>query len=82
EKEESFTDDEDDEEESSDDDDEEEEYLALADSALPAIDPVPLVEEMEPFETDESAATPPPPRSPHIVVPLSSTGLRRTRMIV
>ncbi|GJZ18170.1 hypothetical protein Tco_0554293 [Tanacetum coccineum] len=45
------------------DDEEEEEHLALADStvvALPAIDQAPSTEETEPFETDESAATPPP----------------------
>nr|GEV96332.1 reverse transcriptase domain-containing protein [Tanacetum cinerariifolium] len=61
------------EDESSDDDEdddidiegdaEEDEYLAPADSivgALPAIDHAPSAEETEPFETDESAATPPP----------------------
>nr|GEX34176.1 putative reverse transcriptase domain-containing protein [Tanacetum cinerariifolium] len=66
-------DDGDDEYESSDDDDdvdikededeEEEEHLALADSiavALPAVDHAPSAEETDPFETDESAATPPP----------------------
>ncbi|GKF06165.1 hypothetical protein Tco_0036833, partial [Tanacetum coccineum] len=45
------------------DDDEEEEHPAPADSiaiALPAIDQAPSTEETEPFETDESAATPPP----------------------
>ncbi|GJV06817.1 hypothetical protein Tco_1344473 [Tanacetum coccineum] len=44
-------------------DDEEEEHLAHADStavALAAVDHVPSAEETEPFETDESAATPPP----------------------
>nr|GEX82926.1 putative reverse transcriptase domain-containing protein [Tanacetum cinerariifolium] len=44
-------------------DEEEDAYLAHADSivvALPAIDHAPSVEETEPFETDESAATPPP----------------------
>nr|GEX66197.1 reverse transcriptase domain-containing protein [Tanacetum cinerariifolium] len=63
----------DDEDESSDDDEdddidierdeEEDEYLAPADStAVPllAIDHAPSAEETEPFETDESAATPPP----------------------
>nr|GEX43184.1 reverse transcriptase domain-containing protein [Tanacetum cinerariifolium] len=63
----------DDEDESSDDDEdddidiegdeEEDEYLAPADStavALPAIDHAPSAEETEPFETDKSAATPPP----------------------
>ncbi|GJU75606.1 hypothetical protein Tco_1272676 [Tanacetum coccineum] len=44
-------------------DEEEEEHPALADSivvALPAVDQAPSAEETEPFETDESAATPPP----------------------
>ncbi|GKC56669.1 hypothetical protein Tco_1084267, partial [Tanacetum coccineum] len=63
----------DDEDESSDDDEdddvdieedeEEEEHPAPADStavALPAIDHAPSAEETEPFEIDESAATPPP----------------------
>nr|GEX81445.1 hypothetical protein [Tanacetum cinerariifolium] len=59
----------DEDEESSEDDDDEEEHLALADStAQPAIDPVPSVEETEPFEIDESAATLPPPRSPQTTV--------------
>nr|GEU98226.1 putative reverse transcriptase domain-containing protein [Tanacetum cinerariifolium] len=62
-----------DEDESSDDDEdgdidieedeEEDEYLAPADStivALLAIDHAPSAEETEPFETNESAATPPP----------------------
>ncbi|GJZ55854.1 putative reverse transcriptase domain-containing protein [Tanacetum coccineum] len=65
-------DDGDDEDASSDDDededvdiegDEEEEHPAHADStavALPAVDQAPSAEETEPFETDESAATPPP----------------------
>ncbi|GJV41612.1 hypothetical protein Tco_1420052 [Tanacetum coccineum] len=46
-----------------DDDEEEEEHPALADSVvvvLPADDQAPSAEETEPFETDESAATPPP----------------------
>ncbi|GJV19210.1 hypothetical protein Tco_1368230 [Tanacetum coccineum] len=46
-----------------DDDEDEEEYLAPANSvvvALPATDQAPSAEETEPFETDESAATPPP----------------------
>ncbi|GJZ77733.1 hypothetical protein Tco_0642405 [Tanacetum coccineum] len=44
-------------------DKEEEEHLAPADStavALPTVDHAPSAEETEPFETDESAATPPP----------------------
>ncbi|GJZ82285.1 hypothetical protein Tco_0647458, partial [Tanacetum coccineum] len=54
-------DDEDEEEASKED--EEEEHLAPADSTVvsPTIDPVPSAEETEPFETDEFAATPPPP---------------------
>ncbi|GKE95849.1 hypothetical protein Tco_1580704, partial [Tanacetum coccineum] len=46
-----------------DDDEEEEEHPALADSttvALPTVDQAPSAEETEPFETDESAAIPPP----------------------
>ncbi|GKC56545.1 hypothetical protein Tco_1084143 [Tanacetum coccineum] len=46
-----------------DDKEEEEEHPAPADSiavALPAADQAPFAEETEPFETDESAATPPP----------------------
>ncbi|GKE16189.1 hypothetical protein Tco_1423766, partial [Tanacetum coccineum] len=66
-------DDGDDKDESSDDDEdddvdieedeEEEEHLAPVDStavALPTVDQAPYVEETESFETDESAATPPP----------------------
>ncbi|GKA06726.1 hypothetical protein Tco_0685950 [Tanacetum coccineum] len=64
--EESSEDDDDEEEEASkEDEDKEEEHLALADfAALPVINPVPSAEETEPFETNESAAPPPPPRSP------------------
>ncbi|GKD32567.1 hypothetical protein Tco_1248076, partial [Tanacetum coccineum] len=46
-----------------DDEEDEEEHLAPADSvvvALPATDQAPSAEETEPFETDESTATPPP----------------------
>ncbi|GKE93567.1 hypothetical protein Tco_1574662, partial [Tanacetum coccineum] len=46
-----------------DDEEEEDEHLASADSvvvALPATDQAPSAEETESFETDESAATPPP----------------------
>ncbi|GJT44619.1 putative reverse transcriptase domain-containing protein [Tanacetum coccineum] len=58
-----------DDDDSSDDDDEEEdseeeedEYLAPADSVVaPVVDHVPSFEETKPFETDESAATPPSP---------------------
>ncbi|GKB48283.1 hypothetical protein Tco_0899036, partial [Tanacetum coccineum] len=46
-----------------DDEEEGEEHPAPVDSvvvALPAADQAPSAEETEPFETDESAATPPP----------------------
>ncbi|GJU12874.1 hypothetical protein Tco_1135270 [Tanacetum coccineum] len=46
-----------------DDDEEEEEHPTPADFAvvaLPAVDQAPSAEEIEPFETNESAATPPP----------------------
>nr|GEX43080.1 putative reverse transcriptase domain-containing protein [Tanacetum cinerariifolium] len=59
---ESFDDDEDDDIDI-EGDEEEDEYLAPADStpvALPAVDHAPSAEETESFETDESAATPPP----------------------
>ncbi|GJW47296.1 putative reverse transcriptase domain-containing protein [Tanacetum coccineum] len=72
----SFKDDDDEEEdESSEDDEEEEEHLAPVDSTLLAIDSVSSAEETKPFETDEFAATPPPPRSPQTNVPLSMTRL-------
>ncbi|GKE68735.1 hypothetical protein Tco_1526807 [Tanacetum coccineum] len=61
---------------------EEEEHLAPTNSTLPAIDSVPSVKETKPFETDESAATPPPPISPQTIVPSSMTRLRRARMTV
>ncbi|GJV95821.1 hypothetical protein Tco_1547398 [Tanacetum coccineum] len=73
---------EDDEEEESseedDDEDKEEEHLALANSALPAIDSVPSAEETEPFETNESTAKPPPP--PQTIVLVSMTRLHRARI--
>ncbi|GKE04881.1 hypothetical protein Tco_1396899, partial [Tanacetum coccineum] len=76
-------DDEEEEKEAYEEDNEEEGHLAPADSTLPAIDSVPSVKETEPFEIDESAATPPPlPISPRLVVPLSSTRLRRARISV
>nr|GEW50491.1 reverse transcriptase domain-containing protein [Tanacetum cinerariifolium] len=62
EEDESFDDDED-EDINIEGDEEEDEYLAPADStavALPTIDHAPFAEETESFETDESAATPPP----------------------
>ncbi|GKD54568.1 hypothetical protein Tco_1287955, partial [Tanacetum coccineum] len=46
--------------------DEDEEHLAPADSVVaPVVDHVPSSEETEPFETDESAATPPSPPAYH-----------------
>ncbi|GKD34222.1 hypothetical protein Tco_1249731, partial [Tanacetum coccineum] len=59
----SSEDDEDDDMDIEADDEEEEEHLAPAEFvvvALPATDQVPSAEETKPFETDESAATPPP----------------------
>ncbi|GJX65523.1 hypothetical protein Tco_0299866 [Tanacetum coccineum] len=50
--------------EEEDDDEEKEEHLAPADSStIPTVDPVPSAEDTEAFEADESAPTPPPPRS-------------------
>nr|GEX67185.1 hypothetical protein [Tanacetum cinerariifolium] len=60
----SLGDDADEEEASEEDKEEGEEHLALADStavASPIVDHVPSAEEIDPFETDESAVTPPPP---------------------
>ncbi|GJZ71019.1 hypothetical protein Tco_0634870 [Tanacetum coccineum] len=82
EEEESFEDDDVDEEDEASDD-EDEENLAPADSTtLLAIDPVPLAEDTKAFETDESAPTPPPPRSPRTKVPFAQTRLRRARKTV
>ncbi|GJX01975.1 hypothetical protein Tco_0185888 [Tanacetum coccineum] len=73
----------DDEDESSDDDedddvdikgDEEEENPAPTDStsvALPAVDQASSIEETKPFETDESAATPPPHPDYHVITRIS-----------
>ncbi|GJT39667.1 hypothetical protein Tco_0939532 [Tanacetum coccineum] len=59
----SFDDDDEEEEEALD---EEEEYLASADSVIaPTVDPIPSSKEIEPFKTDESAMTPPPPPADH-----------------
>ncbi|GJY23944.1 hypothetical protein Tco_0397602 [Tanacetum coccineum] len=82
EEEDSFKDDNEEEEDEASKDDEEEEHLALVYSTLPAIDFVSSAKETKPFETDESAATPPPPRSPQTNVPLSMTRLCRERMTV
>ncbi|GJU08934.1 putative reverse transcriptase domain-containing protein [Tanacetum coccineum] len=51
---------------------EEEEHLALADSVVaPVVDHVPSSEETKPFETDESAATPPSPPAYHTTARIS-----------
>ncbi|GJR41987.1 hypothetical protein Tco_1310090 [Tanacetum coccineum] len=61
----SFNDDEEEDEASEEEEaeeEEEEEHLALVDSVVaPVVDHVPSSEETEPFETDESTATPPSP---------------------
>nr|GEU52761.1 hypothetical protein [Tanacetum cinerariifolium] len=84
EEEESSKEDDDEEEEEAleeDKDEEEEEHLALAYSdALLAIELVPSAEETEPFKTDESAATQPPP--PQTIVSLSMTRLHREKIFV
>ncbi|GJV51266.1 putative reverse transcriptase domain-containing protein [Tanacetum coccineum] len=77
-------DDGDDEDESSDDDEddnvdikgdeEEEEHPTPSDStaiALPAVDHAPSAEETEPFETDKSAATPPPHPAYRVIARIS-----------
>ncbi|GJX38289.1 reverse transcriptase domain-containing protein [Tanacetum coccineum] len=62
----------DDEEEEEASEEEEEEHLALADSVVaPVVDHVPSSEETEPFETDESAATPPSPPACHTTARIS-----------
>ncbi|GJT81223.1 hypothetical protein Tco_1055565 [Tanacetum coccineum] len=64
----------DDDEEEKSSEDEEEEHLAPADSTQPVPDFVPSFEETEPFKTDESGATPPPPRSTTDYHHFSQTG--------
>nr|GEY16339.1 hypothetical protein [Tanacetum cinerariifolium] len=66
----------DDDVEEDEDEEEEEEHLAPADSttvALPAIDHAPSAEETGPFETDESAATPPPHPAYHVTTRMLSS---------
>ncbi|GKB20708.1 hypothetical protein Tco_0854631 [Tanacetum coccineum] len=61
-----------------DGDKEEEEHLAPADPvvvALPTTDKAPSAEETEPFETDESAATPPPHPAYHVTARISIPAL-------
>ncbi|GKA84248.1 hypothetical protein Tco_0805843 [Tanacetum coccineum] len=73
----------DDDDSSNDDEDEEaseeeeEEHLDLADSVVaPAVDPIPSFEETELFETDKSAATPPPPSADHTTPPGARISVR------
>nr|GEW66650.1 hypothetical protein [Tanacetum cinerariifolium] len=82
--EESFEDDdEEDDEVSEEDEEKEEEHLAPTDLAtLPVINLVPSAEKTKLFETDESAPTPPPPRSPQTRVSFYQTHLRRARKAV
>ncbi|GJR07594.1 hypothetical protein Tco_0790246 [Tanacetum coccineum] len=66
-----------------DDDEEEEEHPAPADSivvALPATDQAPSAEETEPFETDESVATPPPHPAYHVIAKISIPALVPTEV--
>ncbi|GJY50066.1 reverse transcriptase domain-containing protein [Tanacetum coccineum] len=69
------SDDDEEEEEASEEEEaeeEEEEHLAPADSVVaPVVDHVPSFEETEPFETDESAATPPSPPACHTTARIS-----------
>ncbi|GKD30567.1 hypothetical protein Tco_1241345 [Tanacetum coccineum] len=61
-----------------DDDEEEEEHPAPSDSvvvALPATDQAPSADEIEPFETDEPAATPPPHPAYHVTARISILAL-------
>ncbi|GKB70544.1 putative reverse transcriptase domain-containing protein [Tanacetum coccineum] len=67
--------------EDEDDNKDEEEHLAPTDSSdVPVVDPVPLTEDIEAFETDESAPT--PPTSPHHIIIFSETIPRTARMYV
>nr|GEW05085.1 retrotransposon protein, putative, Ty3-gypsy subclass [Tanacetum cinerariifolium] len=66
--------------EDEEDDKKEEEHLALADSfVVHIVDLVPLTDDTESFETDESAPT---PRSSHTIIPLFQTHLCRARKTV
>ncbi|GKD92931.1 hypothetical protein Tco_1372768 [Tanacetum coccineum] len=71
---ESSNDDEDDDVDIKGDEEEEEEHPAPADStavALPATDHAPSTEETKPFETDDSAATPPPHLAYRVIARIS-----------
>ncbi|GKF59802.1 hypothetical protein Tco_0176588, partial [Tanacetum coccineum] len=61
-------------------DEEEEEHLALAISASDLLDSVSASEEIESFEEDEIALTPPSPSSPHHIILFSHTKLHRARI--
>ncbi|GKC04789.1 hypothetical protein Tco_0996399, partial [Tanacetum coccineum] len=66
-----------------DEDEEEEEHPAPANSvvvALPAMDQVPSAEEIESFETDESAATPPPHPAYRVIARIFIPALVPTRV--
>nr|GEU53801.1 reverse transcriptase domain-containing protein [Tanacetum cinerariifolium] len=75
------TDDEDEEPfEDEEDDEEEEEHLAPADSSvIPIVDPILPAGDTKALEADEAAPT---PRSPHTIIQLSQTRLRRVRKTV
>nr|GEW82126.1 reverse transcriptase domain-containing protein [Tanacetum cinerariifolium] len=61
-------------------DDEEEEHLAPTDSSVvPIVDHVLRAGDTEALEADEPTPT---PRSPHIIIPLSQTRLRRARKTI
>ncbi|GKE65890.1 hypothetical protein Tco_1520051, partial [Tanacetum coccineum] len=75
-----YSDDDDEDPFEDEDDDEEEEHPALANSsAIPVVDLVPSVRDIEAFETDESAPT---PRQPQIRIPFAQTRLRRARKTI
>ncbi|GKE85173.1 hypothetical protein Tco_1558915, partial [Tanacetum coccineum] len=64
-----------------DEDEEEEEHSAPTDSvvvALPATDQAPSAEEIEPFETDESMAIPPPHPAYRVTTRISIPALEPT----
>nr|GEZ43474.1 hypothetical protein [Tanacetum cinerariifolium] len=66
--------------EDEEDDDKDEEHLASTDSfAVPIADPVLLAGDADALEDNEPTPT---PRSPHTIIPLSQTRLRRARKTV
>ncbi|GJT16384.1 hypothetical protein Tco_0875090 [Tanacetum coccineum] len=75
--------DDDDDDDKDDEDEGGEEHLALADStALHTVDPVSLVEDIEAFETDKSAPTPPSPRSRSISIQLHTPMSATTKALI